>query len=143
MTKEIRVIKSLLKRSIKNNNIETHSYIHKLLIDHVYGINKSYTYVCFLIKLFLLDCEANYASENIIYHFDGSFIKYCFKLARNNKIQLDDSNLENDTIDDVNDDNNNVESVKNLNGNNNETTNDQNKISKRSQKCIFNFLCKI
>ena len=93
MSKDIHVIRSLLERSVINNNIETHSYIHKLLIDHVHGINKLYTHVCFLIKLFLLDCEANNAGENIVYHFDESFIKYCFKLARNNKIRSDDSNL--------------------------------------------------
>ena len=121
MTTYIHVTKSLLERSIKNDNIETHSYIRKLLIDHVHGINKLYTHVCFLIELFLLDCEANHADENIVYHFDESFIKYCFKLVRNNKIQLDDSNSENDTIVDANEDNNNVVSDENLNENNNES----------------------
>ena len=120
----------MLKRSIKNDNVETYSYIHKLLVDYVHGINKLYTHVCFLIKLFLLDCEANNAGENIVYHFDESFIKYCFKLARNNKIRSDDSNLENDTIIDANEDNNNAVSNENLNESNNEATNDQIETSK-------------
>jgi hypothetical protein len=146
MTKEIYVIKSLLKGSIKKDDVEIHSYIHTLLIDYVHGINKLYTHVCFIIKLFLLDCEANYADEDIVYHLDESFINYCFRLARNNKIQSDDSHITNDTIDDANEDQNsneilnenNDESNENLNANDNDITNNQNKTSK-DLKDLFSF----
>ena len=143
MTKEIYVIKSLLKKSIKDNNVEKYNYIHKLLIDHVRGINKLYTHVCFIIKLFLLDCEANHADKNIIYHFDESFINYCFRLARNNKIQSDDSIMENDTIIDVNEDQNNDMSNENLNEEQNDNIiNDQNNTSKDLKELFSIFYAK-
>ncbi len=101
-------IKQKLDISINQNYFD---YIKQIINKNVEDCNLLYTQVCYLIKLFLLyDYETNKGLYND-YEFDEMFIRKCFGLVKNGKINKRNTN------DDANNNNNN--------NNNNNDSNDK------------------
>ena len=76
-------IKQKLNNSINHTYFD---YIKQLINKNVEDCNLLYTQVCYLVKLFLLnDYESNNGSYND-YKFDELFIRKCFGLIKNGKI---------------------------------------------------------
>jgi len=78
-TKNVIAIKQKLKDSLNNNFFK---YLNNKIKKNVDDCNYLYTQVCYLIKLFLLyEFEQNI---DINYNLDELFIRFCFKLIKNN-----------------------------------------------------------
>ena len=89
---DIICIKQLLVSSIKNDSNDNFNYIFNLIHKNVNDCNLLYTQVCYLIKLFLLyDYETNKNKFND-YKFDELFIRKCFKLIKNDNLDLETNN---------------------------------------------------
>ena len=95
-TEEIISIKQLLSESI---NIKYYDYINKLLLKNVKNNNLLFTFVCYLLKLFMLDDYENNTNKNYGYYFDESFIIFCFRLIRNkDKVELEMKNTDHNDL---------------------------------------------
>jgi len=80
-------IKQLLSESIEHTNYD---YIKNLINKNVKDCNLLYTQVCYLIKLFLLNDYENNNTNND-YEFDEQFIRYCFRLIKNNGLNCNEN----------------------------------------------------
>jgi len=91
---DVIAIRQKIKDSLNNN---FYKYLNGKIKKNVKDCNYLYTQVCYLIKLFLLhEFEQNINYDLINYDFNELFIRFCFKLIKNNSSDLLDSEKKDD-----------------------------------------------